>query len=202
MVTRQEKAKETKQRISRVALELFNDKGFTNVTVDEIIEKAASSKGAFYNHFKSKHDIFAEKFKEIDDFYVEELFPKLEQETDVVKKLKSFLSMQMAYIEQDLGWDVVRTIYEQELNPERESYFRNPNRPLYHFLVEVMKEGISSGQLRDDLTVREMVIALIRAMRGILYDWAMQKGEFGLAQEQELLFDLVIRGLKKDGSVD
>ena len=197
MATRQEKAKETKKRISKVALELFNEKGFTNVTVDEIIEKAVSSKGAFYNHFKSKHDIFAEKFKEIDDFYVEELFPKLKKETVVVKKLKRFLFMQMAYIENDLGWDVVRTIYEQELNPERESYFRNPERPLYHFLVELIDEGVQLGELRDDVTTREMVIVLIRAMRGILYDWGMQKGEFGLAKEQKLLFDVVIRGLEK-----
>ena len=197
MATRQEKAKETKKRISKIALELFNEKGFTNVTVDEIIEKAASSKGAFYNHFKSKHDIFAEKFKEIDDFYVEELFPKLENETVVVEKLKRFLSMQMAYIENDLGWDVVRTIYEQELNPERESYFRNPERPLYHFLVELISGGIENGELRNDLTSKEMVIALIRAMRGILYDWGMQRGEFSLVEEQALLFAVVIRGLEK-----
>ena len=197
MATRKEKAKETKKRISKTALELFNEKGFTNVTVDEIIVKAASSKGAFYNHFKSKHDIFAEKFKEIDDFYVEELFPKLENETVVVEKLKRFLSMQMAYIENDLGWDVVRTIYEQELNPERESYFRNPERPLYHFLVELISGGIENGELRNDLTSKEMVIALIRAMRGILYDWGMQRGEFSLVEEQALLFAVVIRGLEK-----
>lgn len=197
MATRQEKAMETKSRISKIALKLFNEKGFTNVTVDEIIEKAASSKGAFYNHFKSKHDIFAEKFKEIDNFYVEELFPKLEKETNVVEKLKKFLSMQMVYIEEDLGWDVVRTIYEQELNPERKSFFRNPDRPLYHFLYQLFQEGIKNGELRPDLKADEMSIVLVRAMRGILYDWAMKKGEFGLAEEQEQLFDVVIRGLEK-----
>ncbi len=196
-MTRQAKAKETKQRISKIALALFNEKGFTNVTVDEIIEQAASSKGAFYNHFKSKHEIFAEKFKEIDGFYVEELFPKLEHETIVVEKLKQFLSMQMAYIEQDLGWDVVRTIYEQELNPERKSYFRNADRPLYHFLVELFNEGIQNGELRSDSTAEKMSEVLVRAMRGILYDWGMKKGEFSLVSEQELLFDVVIRGLEK-----
>ncbi|AIY06281.1 hypothetical protein Plano_2316 [Planococcus sp. PAMC 21323] len=196
-MSRQEKAQQTKNRISKIALALFNEKGFTNVTVDEIIEKADSSKGAFYNHFKSKHEIFAEKFKEIDNFYVEELFPQLKAEKVITLKLKQFLFMQMTYIEQDLGWDVVRTIYEQELNPERESYFSNPARPLYQFLIELLNEGIENNEIRDDLTAHQMHTVLIHAMRGILYDWGMNRGAFSLVERQALLFDVVIRGLEK-----
>ena len=103
----------------------------------------------------------------------------------------------MISIENDLGEDVVRTIYEQELKPERKSYFRNPDRPLYHFLYQLFQEGIDKGELREDLNAEEMSIVIIRAMRGFLYDLAMKKGEFGLAEEQALLFNVVIRGLEK-----
>ena len=47
-------AQKTKQRILKVAFKLFAEKGYKHVTVDEIIKKARSSKGAFYNHFPSK----------------------------------------------------------------------------------------------------------------------------------------------------
>ncbi|MFK8793920.1 TetR/AcrR family transcriptional regulator [Planococcus plakortidis] len=196
-MAKQERGQETKQRISQVALELFKKKGFNKVTVDEIIQNAESSKGAFYNHFTSKHDIFAEKFREIDYFYVEKLFPELESEDDLETKLKSFLTMQMEYIEEDLGWDVVRTIYEQELNTERESFFQNPERPLYHFLHKLFDEGRRQEIFREDLTTEQMVEVLIRAMRGILYDWAMRKGSYKLAVEQKPLFEVVIRGLRQ-----
>ncbi|GEN36045.1 MULTISPECIES: TetR/AcrR family transcriptional regulator [Aneurinibacillus] len=197
MNLRQQKALQTKRKISKVALELFNKKGFSNVTVDEIIEKTGTSKGAFYNHFKSKHDIFLEKFKEIDNFYVDELLPKLDPQESAKEKLKKFFFMQMIYIEKDLGWDVIRTIYENELNTERESFFLIPDRPLYQILYSLCVDGQKKGEFREDLTPEQMVTIFTRMIRGILYDWSINKGEFSLKGEQEALFDVVIRGLMK-----
>lgn len=197
MNLRQQKGLQTKRKISKVALELFSKKGFSNVTVDEIIEKTGTSKGAFYNHFKSKHDIFLEKFKEIDNFYMDELLPKLDSQESVKKKLKNFFFMQMVYIEKDLGWDVIRTIYENELNTERESFFLIPDRPLYQILYSLCVDGQKKGEFRDDLTPEQIVTIFTRVIRGILYDWSINKGEFSLKGEQEALFDVVIRGLMK-----
>lgn len=199
MNQRQRNALKTKMKISQVAMELFHEKGFGNVTVDEIIEKTSTSKGAFYNHFKSKHDIFAEKFKEIDHFYVDEILPLMDYDAPVVDKLKKFLRMQMTYIESNLGWDVVRTIYEQELNTERTSFFMNPDRPLYGILYNLCDDGIKNSEFRQDLSTDELVTVLVRVMRGILYDWSMNKGNYSLASEQEVLFAVVIQGMKGNG---
>lgn len=119
METRQKKALRTKKNISETALQLFKEKSFHQVTVDEILKKANSSKGAFYTHFKSKHEIFLEKFKEIDDYYVNELVDIIEKKESCRDKLTVFFRLQMAYIENDLGWDVVRTIYEVELKDRK-----------------------------------------------------------------------------------
>ncbi len=196
MNTRTKKALQTKKRISEVAMALFNERGFSHVTVDEIVEKSSSSKGAFYNHFKSKHDIFLEKFKEIDDFYVAELIPQLEEIESTEQRLQTFLFLQMKYIEEDIGWDVTRTIYEQELNVERGSFFLDPDRPLYELLSKLFEQGRQEGIFRQDFTVDEMVTILVRAMRGILYDWSINKGGYSLKTEQKNLFAVVVRGLR------
>jgi len=54
-----------KQRIIETALDLFQQKGYHGVSVDEIVETAGTSKGGFYHNFKSKdallyeiHDVF------------------------------------------------------------------------------------------------------------------------------------------------
>lgn len=194
---RQQKALETKRKILTAAIKLFNEKGFSNVTVDEIIEATSTSKGAFYTHFKSKHDIFLEKFKEIDNFYVEELLPKIEPLKTSEEKLKYFFYLEMQYIEKDLGWDVTRTIYEQELNTERESFFLNKDRPLYHILKKICEEGQQNDEFRKDLTAEQMVVLLARVIRGILYDWSIKKGTFSLVEEHVDLFDITIKGLLK-----
>lgn len=46
-----------KERIVAEAYELFGEKGYEKTSVAEIIEKAGTSKGGFYHHFKSKEEI-------------------------------------------------------------------------------------------------------------------------------------------------
>lgn len=54
--TRKLQAQETKKHIYLTALKLFETQGFDQVTVDEIVQKSKSSKGAFYGHFSSKYE--------------------------------------------------------------------------------------------------------------------------------------------------
>ncbi|MFC0238937.1 TetR family transcriptional regulator [Rhodopseudomonas telluris] len=54
---RERKRRETSQRISDVALELFLDKGFDATTLDEIAENAGISRRTFFYYFASKDDI-------------------------------------------------------------------------------------------------------------------------------------------------
>lgn len=192
MNLRQRKAQQTKKKLLKTALKLFEEKGFQEVTVDEIIRKADSSKGAFYTHFKSKHDIFLEKFQEIDDYYMDELVHIIDNISLSRDKLVVFFQLQMKYIENDLGWDGVRTIYEVELNTERESFFLLPDRPLYHLLKKLFKEGQDSGEFRTDLTPEEMLTICLRIMRGVLYDWSIHKASFSLVKEHKILFQMML----------
>ncbi|MGJ9459814.1 TetR/AcrR family transcriptional regulator [Oceanobacillus sp. CF4.6] len=191
------KALLTKKKITAAALHLFNEKSFSRVTVDEIIKETNTSKGAFYTHFKSKHDIFLEKFKEIDDYYVNELVDIMAKEEKYADRLEVFLRLQMTYIERDLGWDVIRTIYEVELNTERDSFFLIPDRPLYSILMDIFENGQKIGEFRDDLLPEKMMDICLRTMRGILYDWALRKADFSLVEEHGDLFGVMIRGMKK-----
>jgi len=47
-----------KEKIIIESLKLFSLKGFLGTTIDDILKAAKSSKGGFYNHFKSKEDLF------------------------------------------------------------------------------------------------------------------------------------------------
>ena len=48
---------QTKKKIIDTALALFEQKGFNDTTIQDIIDKMQMSKGAIYYHFKSKDDI-------------------------------------------------------------------------------------------------------------------------------------------------
>ena len=52
--------KDTKEHILQVALKLFLQKNFKEVTMKEIVDKTGLSKGAFYHYFESKEKLFEE----------------------------------------------------------------------------------------------------------------------------------------------
>lgn len=55
-----EAAEQTRQRILRVALDLFSAKGYERTTVEAVARRIRLSKGAVYWHFKSKPHLLAE----------------------------------------------------------------------------------------------------------------------------------------------
>jgi AcrR family transcriptional regulator len=55
----------TRQKIQRVALELFAEQGYDKTSLREIAERLAVTKAALYYHFKTKEDIVTSLF---DDF--------------------------------------------------------------------------------------------------------------------------------------
>ena len=50
----------TRARIVESARALFNRKGFESVSIDEIMKCAGLTRGGFYNHFKTKEELFVE----------------------------------------------------------------------------------------------------------------------------------------------
>jgi AcrR family transcriptional regulator len=57
MGRRERRAAETRVRLFRCALQLFAQRGFPNVTVEEITEAADVGKGTFFNYFESKDHV-------------------------------------------------------------------------------------------------------------------------------------------------
>ena len=57
MGRRQRRAAETRLRLFRCALQLFAERGFQNVTVEDITEAADVGKGTFFNYFETKDHV-------------------------------------------------------------------------------------------------------------------------------------------------
>lgn len=54
-----EHKEQTRARIVECARVLFNRRGFDGVTIDMVMEEAGLTRGGFYNHFRSKEQLFA-----------------------------------------------------------------------------------------------------------------------------------------------
>ncbi|MBW2631601.1 MAG: TetR/AcrR family transcriptional regulator [Deltaproteobacteria bacterium] len=80
-----------REKIVYTAMKLFSVKGYESTSLTDILNAVGTSKGGFYNHFKSKDELFYEVLKEARQIWRECCFEGLDKVEDPVEKLKTFL---------------------------------------------------------------------------------------------------------------
>jgi len=93
---------ETKRRLMYCAIKLFRENGYHNVTVDEITEKADSSKGGFYTHFSSKEELLYNMVSLLDEVYLEFLEVDFKN-LNSIERISLFMQFVFKTIEEKIG---------------------------------------------------------------------------------------------------
>jgi len=194
---RQLKAQETKENLLEAGLRLFHEKGFDHVTVESIAKACNVSKGAFYVHFNSKYDIFLEKFKDIDGFYLS-FVPSIPKEISASEKILLFFEGQLTYLRDVLGKDLIRTVYGSALSltMNENHYLSSPDRNLYKIILAFVEEGVQAGEFKKDLTADKISMLVARSMRGTIYDWIIFGDRLDPVEEIQMFTSALLNGLK------
>jgi len=189
-----EKGMQTRQAIFDTAIALFAKRGYDKVTIDDICAKVGVTKGAFYNHFKSKDQIILEEFMRMDEHYA-----KVAQEISGMQSAREKLRVfhrEAIKLMSDLGVTMMKVVYHSQIAPNmRKPYLMDGKRFLYRITDEFIREGQESGEIRDDLASEDMAIMLINCFRGQIYHWCLTNGSFDLVDTCERLFDLLVESL-------
>lgn len=167
-----EKKVNNRIKILNAAWKLFEEKGYEETTVDEIIEATNTSKGTFYHYFKSKEDLLS-LFSYIFDERYEELSKKLDVDMNSFGKLMVLCDECFSTIENDYSLELVARMYSSHLFSKNSKHLLDKNRIYYKLLRNVIAEGQQRGHIRDDLSPAEIIKAYTIAERGLIYDWCV-----------------------------
>lgn len=193
-LTRKEQAEITRQKLVDASLDLFVKKGYDRVTVDDICKQAGVSKGAFYGHFKTKDQVVLEEFLKADTYY-QDVVSEVMKENSYVDKMLAFSHLALRFIESQ-GKMVIKVAYSSTIAPERTtSPIASQNRALYQIAEALVKGAQENGECRTDLPSSEIALAIIRSIRGVVYDWCLQDGGFDLEEAGASLSKVMLEGL-------
>ncbi|MGA3601463.1 TetR/AcrR family transcriptional regulator [Lysinibacillus agricola] len=197
LTSRQKKALETREKLLKTSLELFNKHGFEYVSVEQITKACNVSKGTFYTHFPSKYDVILEKFKELDNFY-STVEKNIDRTLPASEKILLLYQEQMKYLTNVVGKDLLRTMYTAAMTNqvEQDHYLISPQRKIFQIMNSYIEEGIELGEFRQDLKVTQMQTIIRRCMRANVYDWLIHNEDFDLATEMAQFTTIVLDGLK------
>jgi AcrR family transcriptional regulator len=193
-LTRKEQAEITRQKLVDAALDLFVKRGYDRVTVDDICKRAGVSKGAFYGHFKTKDQAVLEEFLKADSYY-QEVIAQVMKEDGYVNRMLAFSRLVLRFIESQ-GKMVIKVAYSSTIAPERKtSPIASQDRALYQIVDAMVKGAQENGECRTDIPSFEIAQAVIRSIRGVVYDWCLQDGGFDLEGAGATLATVFVNGL-------
>ncbi|WP_202709793.1 TetR/AcrR family transcriptional regulator [Sporosalibacterium faouarense] len=156
-----------KDKIIKVAYELFSSKGYEKTTIGEIIKQAECSKGGFYHHFKSKEEIL----EVIVSNYVDtlsELFNDIisNDEDSFITKFNAIFGVINEYkLNQIKEWSKVNNVFyfigNDKILRQLEKQFKEVTTRTY---LDVIQHGKRQGiikaeypELLADLCTREVL---------------------------------------------
>jgi AcrR family transcriptional regulator len=198
MGRRQRRAAETRFRLFRCALQLFAERGYPNVTVEEITEAADVGKGTFFNYFESKDQVLS-VMAEIQLGKVKEAWALAAAGEQTVSSVLHRLFLHSA---EDPGRSpgLARALLSSFLAGEgaRRSMARKMASDGRKFLAQIVAEGQKRGEIDPRLKKEKVALHIQQAFMGTLLLWSLE-GEPALEACAEESFQYFWRAIAASG---
>ena len=192
---RENRKKELKEEIYHQSIRLFKERGYENVTVEEITTTCGIAKGTFYNYFPHKEHILLH-LGEAQFEVLEESIARHAGEKDLPQYLRLIFKDLMArvYQEPDLLKETLLEIIRCSL---LEMELKSSIATLGKHLVPIIEVAIQNGQIRPDWKANQISDLLIGIYFHTIITWLAQPEAGDLYTIFSDYFDLLWLGLKQ-----
>lgn len=188
--------------IMAAARSVFRERGYEDAPLSEIAERSNVVEGSIYRYFENKRDLLV---KVIEDWY-EGMLADYEQQLAGICGTRNRLRYMV--------WRHLMTIHEEPAlcnlmfqhlrtgSDYSSTSVHDLNRQYTRKTLDIINEGITTGELRTDLPlrmVRDMIYGCIEH-----HTWAYLRGEgdFDPDTTADAIVDLIFNGLKKKAKPD
>jgi len=197
MGRRERRAAETRLRLFRCAIHLFAERGFPNVTVEDITEAADVGKGTFFNYFESKDHVLG-VMAEIQLGKVREA---LERATAGKRSIQSILRRLFERVAEEPGRSpqLARALITSFLASQfvRQHLDRNMCEGRV-MAAEIIAIGQKRGEIDPTLKKEQAALLLQQCFMGSLLLWSL-RGEPSLQSTVDATFQYFWRAIAAPG---
>ncbi len=177
-----------KDKIAHEALRLFSLKGFSNTSIEDILAHAHASKGGFYNHFKSKDQLFMTVLSEARKIWRSRVLDGLDQTNSPLMKmrkmLENFRDLYLKDSENIPGGCVFVTLLV-ELDDQRPEFAREIFEGFSRALTmmnEMLEQAKVSGELRPEVNTDAVSRVLFAGLLGASVLYGVDKSSEALGK--------------------
>ncbi len=165
----------TRGRIISAAWKLFYENGYEDTTIEDIINESGTSRGSFYHYFEGKSALLGTLSYMFDEKY-EELKDTLDPDAEAIEKLLFLNHELFTMIENHIPISLLSRLLSTQLLAGSEKNLLDQSRTYFRLLRKIVTEGQQKGDIRTDISEREITRAYALWERALLYDWCLETG--------------------------
>ncbi len=181
------------------AIELFSEKGYHNVSMYEIAQKAEFSIGTIYKFFKNKEGLYKSLIVEQADRFHDALTNAIEETDDEIEKLRNYVKTKSKVFKDNVS--VVRLYFAETRGASfnikagldceiRERYGR-----FMHTLALIFENGMKNNRFRKIGRPYDLAVALDSVCNGFLLLWLESPEQNPYPENPDVILNIFFKGL-------
>ena len=188
-----------RQEIVATALDLFSRKGYHNVSMHEIAEKAEFAIGTLYKFFQNKEDLYKTLVLERCDDFAAGLCRAMEQSDDEVEKLRHYVRFRSDRFRNNLPFVRLFLAESRGIGFNLKAGLDDEVRKRYYDILErlaaVFASGIDKQRFRKIADPYYLAVALDSVLDASLLLWLDAPERHPYPEDPDALLDIFFKGL-------
>lgn len=187
-----------REQLTRQSIQLFEEKGFSSTSVQDIVDSLGVTKGTFYYYFTSKETLLMD----IHLRYIDDLLDRqnsiLTSDNSCRQKLVKIIEM-LIYDIQTQG-SKVRVYFREmrHLTAENAAAIKDKRRTFHLHIEQIIREGMTIGEFQADLDPKITTFAIL-GVTNWSYEWFNPAGNVSAEELAVMYTKFILQGIDAKG---
>jgi TetR/AcrR family transcriptional regulator len=188
-----------RQEMLATALDLFSEKGYHNVSMHEVAEKAEFAIGTLYKFFQNKEELYKALVLEQCDSFEDAIVRAIEKSGDEVEKLRSYVRTKGERFRSNLPF--IRLFLAESRGASfniKAGLDEEVRKRYYGFLkriAAIFESGIKSKRFKKIAAPYYLAVALDSVVDSFLLLWLEAPERHPYPEDPDAILDIFFRGL-------
>jgi len=188
-----------RQEILGTALDLFSEKGFHNVSMQEIAQKAEFAVGTMYKFFENKEDLYKALVLEQSDKFHSALTEAIEASDDEIEKLRNYVRAKGEVFAANV--QMIRLYFAEtrgasfNVKAGLDSEIRERYGHFLETLATIFASGMEKKRFKRIADPYQLAVALDSLCNAFLFLWLETPDRHPYPEDPDVILDILFKGL-------
>ncbi|OHE27814.1 MAG: TetR family transcriptional regulator [Syntrophobacterales bacterium RIFOXYC2_FULL_60_23] len=188
-----------RQEMLAAGLDLFSQKGYHNVSMHEIAEKAEFAIGTLYKFFQNKADLYKALVLELCDEFEDSIMRAIEQPQDEVEKLRSYVRAKTEVFRRNLPFIRLYLAESRGASFNLKAGLDDEIRQRYYISLEsiaaIFAIGIKNQRFKKIADPYYLAVALSSVIDAFLLLWLDAPERHPYPEDPDTILNIFFKGL-------